>query len=244
MHLSSATVMPVYPNKQHSQKPTRQFANHSLPYVFRTARHSFWSGLRNLCPSAARNLPSVQKLQLNVCSRTLQHGNIKKLAEIIQIIFSLCSVHSTLHCVGHVTHRPTTTFHTASGTYSGDTKWLPDMTAPENAALFVTLEMKASKIKTKNKTKLYLPSSPSSPKGQNKATAKLMNTARLKEMLPQREMCLENQNRAGLSGKGRKAAISELKASRNSISNGPKGTKYRLMQKICRSLKLTKMGKY
>lgn len=39
------------------------------------------------------------------------------------------------------------------------------MTAPENAALFVTLEMKASKIKTKNKTKLYLPSSPSSPKG-------------------------------------------------------------------------------
>lgn len=47
----------------------------------------------------------------------------------------------------------------------GDTKWLPDMTAPESAALLVTLEMKASKIKTKNKTKLYLPSSPSSPKG-------------------------------------------------------------------------------
>lgn len=47
----------------------------------------------------------------------------------------------------------------------GDTKWLPDMTTPEKEALFVTLVMKASKIKTKIKTKLYLPSSPSSPKG-------------------------------------------------------------------------------
>lgn len=55
----------------------------------------------------------------------------------------------------------------------------------------------------------------------------MMNTARLKEMLPQREICLENQNRAGLSRKGRKAAINNLKASRNSISNGPKGIKYR-----------------
>lgn len=244
MHLSSATVMPFYPNKQHSQKPTRQFSNNSLPYVFKTASHSIWSGFRNLCPSAARNPPSVQKLQLNVCSRTPQYGNIKKLAEIIQIISSLCSAHSILHCVGHVTHRSTTTFQTTSGTYLGDAKWLPDMTAPENAALFVTLEMKASKIKTKNKTKLYLPSSPSSPKGQNRATAKLMNTARLKEMLPQREMCLENQNRHGLSRKGRKAPINKMKASRNSITNSLKGIKYRLMQKICRSLKLTKIDKY
>lgn len=47
----------------------------------------------------------------------------------------------------------------------------------------------------------YLPSSPSSPNGQKRATAKLINTAKLKEMLPQRDMCLENQNRAGLSSK-------------------------------------------
>lgn len=69
--------MPFYPNKQHSQKPTRYFSNNCLPYVFKTASHSIWSGLRNPCPSGARNSPSVQKLQLNVCSRTLQHGNIK-----------------------------------------------------------------------------------------------------------------------------------------------------------------------
>lgn len=52
-----------------------------------------------------------------------------------------------------------------------------------------------------------------------------MNTARLKEMLPQREMCLENQNRGGLPRKGRKAAVSEKEAVINSISNGLKGIK-------------------
>lgn len=73
----------------------------------------------------------------------------------------------------------------------------------------------------------------------------MMNTARLKEMLPQREMCLENQNRGGLSRKGRRAAINEMKVGRNSISNGLKGIKkYRLMKKICRSLKLTDIDQY
>lgn len=70
-----------------------------------------------------------------------------------------------------------------------------------------------------------------------------MNTARLKEILPQREMCLENQNKGGLSRKGKRAAINEMKAGRNLITNGCKGiNKYRLMKKICRSL--TKPDKY
>jgi len=72
-----------------------------------------------------------------------------------------------------------------------------------------------------------------------------MNTARLKEMLPHREMCLENQNRGGLSRKGRRAAINEMKAVRNSISNGLKRIKKNsLIKKICKSLTLTKIDKY